>query len=284
MAERVPPHRALPRAPPPPPPCPPAAPPRPPAAPPLPPTAPPLRNPRRVPIGPPQLVKFTFSCDSKLILAQCVLEHNAHLAVHGQLDVCFEKVRATFLENLPPSTWTQHAVPSVKTLRDKFRVMMRARRNIDAFNAAASGISEEITELDQVLDDMTREKDSEDEEKKTKRDEASAREAGLTQTGLMLRAEASTRTQKESKEEKKERQAKRKRSRNDLEQDDDFNEIVRQELEQTRKQDRLSNDLRAQEIALMRETFEQDKLDRQALREQNAKQIEFMTTFINKFT
>lgn len=222
--------------------------------------------------------KFTFSVENKLLLAQSVATHSAHLAEHGHLDEEFEKVRLTFLENLPKSTWETVSVPGVKTLRDKFRAMIRARRIADRSNASASGISEEITETDQVLDDLIKEKDDYEEEKKEAKDEATAKEADLVGKGFELRGSASCRTKKESEEEKanrkKERGQNRKRRRDEFETDDDYNKLARQNLEDKRVQNKLNHELRLQELALQREKFEEDRLDRQAAREQNARQVE----------
>lgn len=228
------------------------------------------------------LTKFTFDQKDKMTLVQSVAEHGAHLAAHGHLDRLFEKVKDTFIENIPPSTWLQHVKPSVKTLRDKFRAMMRDRRRVDHENSAASGIAEDITEVNQLLDDLISEKDREDEERKEQRDEATAKEARLVECGKELRAAASARCRERSDEENSERKKNRKRNRDVLDDDDDWNAIVREQLEARRQQEERSNNLREQEVKLMQERFEQDKLDREAARLLNAKQLEFMAAVINK--
>lgn len=228
------------------------------------------------------LSKFIFDDKDKLTLVQSVAEHEAHLAAHGHLDRLFEKVRETFIENIPPSTWLQHVKPTVKTLRDKFRAMTRDRRRVDHENAAASGIAEEISEVDQLLDDLISEKDREDEERTEKREEATAKEARLVECGKELREAAASRCKERSDEENSERKKNRKRKRDGLDEDDDWNDILIEQLEAKRLQEERSNNLREEELKLMQERFEQDKLDREAARLQNAKQLEFMTAIINK--
>ena len=89
--------------------------------------------------------------------------------------------------------------------------MVRDRRSVDAANAAASGIYEEITETDQFLDDLIRRRDREEEMKKVKRDKESLKEAKINQKSLELCSEASSRTNMETTEEKKELHQERKR-------------------------------------------------------------------------
>ena len=123
--------------------------------------------------------KFIFREDTKMLLVRSVMEHSAHLGEHGTLDVLFEKVRDTFIANMCPSTWVTTAKPSVKTLRDKLRTLLKERRAINKVNAAASGIREEISETNELLDDIILEKDEAEEVKRGKREEKSNREEEL---------------------------------------------------------------------------------------------------------
>ena len=50
-------------------------------------------------------------------------------------------------------------------------------------NAAASCISEDVTETDQILDDLILGKDAEEEERNGKRDEVNVKEARLVEVG-----------------------------------------------------------------------------------------------------
>lgn len=83
---------------------------------------------------------------------------------HSQLDKLIEMVRDTFLQNIPTETWICQSKPTVKPLRDKFRALLRRRRTADRTNAAASGIAEDLTEVDQLLDDLIKNKTTEEED------------------------------------------------------------------------------------------------------------------------
>lgn len=65
----------------------------------------------------------------------------------------------TFISNLPPSTWATKFKPKVKTLRGKLQGMMKDRRNVVSENEGASSISEDGSQVDQLLDENIHEKD-----------------------------------------------------------------------------------------------------------------------------
>jgi len=100
---------------------------------------------------------------------QSVAEHRAHLAPHGTIDKIFDKVRETFIQNLPTCTWDRVTKPTIKTLRDKLRCLMRDRRSVNNINERASGIDEEISSVDELLDDLIHEKDEAERKKKPRR-------------------------------------------------------------------------------------------------------------------
>ena len=91
-------------------------------------------------------------------------------------------------------------------------------------------------ETDKFLYDVIRRRESDDEMKNVEGEEASAKEAEITQKGLEHRSEASIRTTKESAEEKKERYQACKRRRNDSMEDDEWNGMVRTQLDEKRSQ------------------------------------------------
>ena len=113
----------------------------------------------------------------KLLLLQSVQEHNAHRAGHGQQDKLFEDVLKTFIQNIPDTMWGTMQKPVVKTLRDKFRMMMRARRAENRRKEAASGNLEVGSDVDQLLDDLILKKDDDDLERRKQKDELHEREA-----------------------------------------------------------------------------------------------------------
>lgn len=92
--------------------------------------------------------------------------------------------------------------PPIKTLRDKFRLMMKERRTVNRENATSSGIDEKLTDIDQLMDDLIHEKDTEDEERKEKKDEKTEKEAQLVRVGEELRNAAVSRSKKKRDDER----------------------------------------------------------------------------------
>ena len=101
-----------------------------------------------------KLKKFVFSKAAKILLLKCVREQDAHLASHGEKDKMFHKVHEKFLSTLPMESLIRSKKPSVKTLRDKLSSLLSSRKTKNENNKTASGIAEEVTEADQLLDDF----------------------------------------------------------------------------------------------------------------------------------
>lgn len=91
--------------------------------------------------------------------------------------------------------------------------MTRDNLRVSHENSVASGIAEYISEVYQLLDDFISYKDLEDEERKEKREEASAKEALLVECSKDLRASAPSRSKESSDKENSERKNNRKRKR-----------------------------------------------------------------------
>lgn len=97
------------------------------------------------------------------------MEYKALCTGHGQLDKLFAKVMETFIENIDHFAWIRHVEPTIETLGDKFRPMIRDGREVDRENASASGIAENVNETDQLLDDLIHEMDTEEQMRKEKK-------------------------------------------------------------------------------------------------------------------
>lgn len=97
-----------------------------------------------------------------------------------------------------------------------FRVMIRERHNFDRQNTAESGISEDITETYQLLNDLIHDNDTEAELCKEKKYESTAPEARLIDVGEQLRNAAPWRNHKETGDQKREINKVRKLMRNDF--------------------------------------------------------------------
>ena len=101
-----------------------------------------------------KLKKYMFTRDARLHLLKAVREFDAHLAGHGETDKSFEKVHSRFISEVPTKLLLTHQEPRVKTLRDKLRTILTARKTKNRANESASGIAEEVSEEDQLLDDF----------------------------------------------------------------------------------------------------------------------------------
>lgn len=75
-----------------------------------------------------KLKKFVFNDGYVLLLLQSVRLFDSHRAQHGEKDKAFEKVLERFIEQVPSPVWRFREKPTVKTLRDKLRVLMSARK------------------------------------------------------------------------------------------------------------------------------------------------------------
>ena len=93
-----------------------------------------------------KLKNYTFCKEAKVILLKSVRQFDAHLANYEENRKFFDKVHEQFISNLPVTKKLYHAHPSVKTLRDKFRATLTARRTTNRNNATAPGIAEAVTE------------------------------------------------------------------------------------------------------------------------------------------
>ena len=141
-----------------------------------------------------RLKKFTFTKETKHTLMKCVVELDAHLAAHGDKDKIYSEVRNLFVTQLSPDVWSRVQKPSVKTLRDKVRAMLLERKKKNLANESASGIAEELTPCDVLLDDILHQISESNEERRKKRIELNAAEQALSAAGGAIRLQALIRT------------------------------------------------------------------------------------------
>ena len=92
------------------------------------------------------------------------------------------------MNNAPEHIWAQYRKPSVKTLRDKLCGMLQKRKIKNASKVAASGISEDVSEADQFLDEFLLEKQSVETDRKRKRADDDVKESKLVATRENIRA------------------------------------------------------------------------------------------------
>lgn len=85
------------------------------------------------------------------MLLQCVVEHREHVAPAKQLYFTFEPVLEKFRSSFHPSTSTTKAEPKVRTLGDKFNALIKYRTDVFREKERASGISEDVSLVDELL-------------------------------------------------------------------------------------------------------------------------------------
>lgn len=222
-----------------------------------------------------KLKKYTFSKETRLLLLQCVREFDAHLAGHGEKDKLFSQVLEKFNSNLPASTLVKHQKPGLKTLRDKLRSMLALRKKQNEKNAAASGISEAVTEESQLLDDFILEiaeaKEQQHEEKKA----LSQTEKNLIQAGEDIQRKGLERSRKNNS-------AGKKRSRGD---DDEWTQFVQQVSENMNEQKKLRMEeveIRKREISLQEEKYENGKEERARRQETEKTTLDLLKLLVKK--
>lgn len=233
-----------------------------------------------------------------MLLCESVRENGAHLAAHGQNDHAFAGVRETFLKNVPEQTWNRHCKPSVKTLQDRFRSLMRERKVVNARNEGASGIVEDVSQLDAVMDDLLREKDDEKLKRKKLRDRMDAKEQALVAAGENIRTLAVERSSKrvieeifDSPSEMSSKKSPAKISKRSDSSFDEWQNMLSKELESQREGREKDFLLREAELKIQRERLEEEKKDREAQRESQREQTEaqkaqmdLVMTLVRKFS
>eukprot|EP00171_Calliarthron_tuberculosum_P004172 IDg4172t1 len=106
--------------------------------------------------------RFTFTGELDAILVKCVQESDAHAAKYGEVEKVFEGVRSMFCASSEVLKAMENGAPTpkVKTVRERFKALMKKRRKVNNRNIAGSGIEEEPTALDEALDSVIEEADN----------------------------------------------------------------------------------------------------------------------------
>lgn len=103
--------------------------------------------------------RFLYCKTMDLILLKAVREYDAHIAQHGNKQRVFETVRSLFIETVPYNIKQLYDLPSTKSLKDRLTLLEENRRSENRRTEASSGINEDISHSDMLLDDLTLEKD-----------------------------------------------------------------------------------------------------------------------------
>lgn len=230
----------------------------------------------------------------KLLLLECVKQHGAHKVGHCELDkrYRYQRVLDTFLANIPESSWVSMRKPSIKTLRDKYRNMVKERKAVVEANMASSEIVDDSTEFDRLLDDLIHERSDLDLQSKRNRDEMNVREKPVVTTGEEIRKQASTR-QTEDSQSSNEIQSQapsssrsttptpKRRKIEDLRMDE-WQKNLTKLLEAKLEAEKRALDLREKDYELQRQKWEEEKIDREERRSANSAHLVLLNALINK--
>lgn len=154
--------------------------------------------------------------------------------------------------------------------------MVRDRRYSNNINEHASGISEELTAVDELLDNMIHEKNEAERKKKENKEEATEKEKKLNRYGEEVLTSATSHAKKKTTVEKEDRLSSRRRKREMIDQDDGWNELVTEKLKIKRENEDRVYSLREAELQLMKAKLDEDRKDREASRQQRKKQFELI--------
>ncbi len=142
-----------------------------------------------------KLHRFRFTARFILYLVKSVREHDVHRSENGAKDMAFFKVFSDFLQQIPINVWTRQQKATVKALRDKFRSLMSSRQSTNPANEKSSGIVENISEADHLLDDFLLEQIEIEEARHQSNDNLSKREKRLQAAGEAIQDAALKRKQ-----------------------------------------------------------------------------------------
>ncbi|KAI0556720.1 rab11 family-interacting protein 1-like isoform X1 [Gracilaria domingensis] len=143
-----------------------------------------------------KLKRFRFSDTYDLFLLRSVRDADAHVPQWGETESLFDKVISTFMTLVPHRAFTCMHKPSKKTLIDRFKRLVCARREQNKVNERASGIAEEYGEKENLLDDLILEIDERTEQTRQEKAELQAKETKLIEAGEMIRSKALNRSSK----------------------------------------------------------------------------------------
>lgn len=183
-----------------------------------------------------------------------------------------------FIENLPSAASTRYRKPTVKTLRDKFRLMMKARDDKNRVNERATGLGGgEATRAELLLCDLLLEVREYEEERHKTREEQQEKKKLLDAAGEAMQAQALERSIREPGSARKKRKARC--------EDFDFDGSCADrnaDMEANKKLRSEELALRKSEIELQEKIFEEAQKDLEAMRKEQSATLELLAAMAHK--
>lgn len=226
--------------------------------------------------------RFRFTTQVDILLCKAVSETGSHIAPRNEKLKLMEKACEIMVKALPATHSTMYQNPVAKTCNDHFELIVKQRREVDRAKRNQSGISEEVSELDLLLDDLILDRDTVEEHRRNERAEKTARDKRLEDAGVEVREEAMTRMSKRSAsisddEEDGDRKKKRKKRKMDvLESDDEEIELLKQTIADRREMERkkLELDQKRFDMDEKRQQKDMDRCKRQMDLEEKRLELE----------
>lgn len=223
------------------------------------------------------------------LLLQCIRQHGAPLAGHGELNTMFGKVFEEFVQNLSDALGERMQRPTVKTLRDKFRSLRREWKVAEVANKLDSGIVEDATSTNMLLDELLLEAEEESERKWKKRIEGDGRKKDLVSAGEEIREAASTKRGERTVStmetgEGRSSEGKPKKSHWKDDSMHAWQHMIKYKLDARKERKEQSFAIGAEELALEKKHGRDEKeKEKQRKREQGV-QLQMINALVNKLT
>lgn len=224
--------------------------------------------------------RFRFTTELDLLLCKAVSEKGAHAPPVNEKTKLMQEACMIFITALPTRTREKYVEPKGKTINDRFELLVTNRRREDGKTRAASGISEERKELDELLDDLILRRDEVLEARRKQADEKTALDKRLDDAAKDIRSKAMYRkTADETKDgseksEHGEERSKKKRKVVTLDSDDEELELLRESIAERRENERKKMEIDQQRLDLERERAEQEREDGKRKHELEKKRLE----------
>ena len=219
--------------------------------------------------------RFRFSTALDLLLCKAISEKNAHIPPQNQKMKLMNEACELFLTILPQRVREMYVDPKGKTISDRFELISKQRRSDDGKARAASGISEERTELDIILDDLLLQRDEVEEQRRKEREEKTEKDKNIEAASEEMRTKALSRSSAAGLSADDAEEPKRKVRRVvSLDSDDEELEMLKASMQERRETERKRLEIESARLEFERkEAIERrDKVEREQVLE--AKRLE----------
>lgn len=210
--------------------------------------------------------RFRFTTALDLLMCKAIQEKNAHAPPQNQKMKLMNEACDLFLTIIPQHFRDMYAEPKGKTISDRFELIAKQRRSDDGKTRAASGIAEERTELDMLLDDMLLQRDEVDEQRRKEREEKTEKDKKLEEASAEIRSKALSRASVAGSSEEDGIESKRKVRRVvSLDSDDEELEMMKAAIDERRENERKRLEIERERLSFeMTEARERsDKAERE---------------------